>query len=419
MTAVGPGDPHRPPGHRHRAGRRVPALRVPPRGRARPGWLRPQRLRRRAHRRRGRAEQIAELTRLLVDDAPPLARVASVVAERAPPIGPRRRASASSRATHGGAPDVPVSIDSATCADCLAEVDDPADRRHRYPFTNCTNCGPRYTIVLERAVRPAGHDDGRLHDVPGLPGRVRRPGRPPVPRPAQRLPGVRPAAGLAGPHGRRSSRRVPRALAAAVGRASRAARILAVKGIGGYHLAVDATDAAAVAELRRRKARDDKPFAVMVADAGRRRPAVRPRRRRPGPRSTSPRRPIVLAPRRPGGEVVDGVAPGLPELGLLLPYSPLHHLLLAGVGRPLVMTSGNLSDEPIAHDDDDAGPPAGPHGRRAAHPRPADPHPLRRLGRAGRAGPAAGAAPVPGLRARAAARCPSPPAVPCSPSAPS
>ena len=133
----------------------------------------------------------------------------------------------------------------------------------------------------------------------------------------------------------------------------RRGKILALKGIGGYHLVVDATDTAAVAELRRRKARDDKPFAVMVrdeAEAGR----LCVLDGRALAALASPRKPIVLAPRQPGAGVADGVAPNLAELGLLLPYSPLHHLMLRAVGRPLVMTSGNISDEPIAHDDDDA-----------------------------------------------------------------
>ena len=230
------------PRHRHRAGRRLPPVRLPPRGRARA--------------RRVRCATTAPGVLIDVEGDP--AGIAEL--ERRPGRRRRRRwpasrsvdgragrarrasatASASSRADAVGAADDPVSIDTATCADCLAEVDDPADRRYRYPFTNCTNCGPRYTIVLARALRPAGHDHGRLHDVPGVPGRVRRPGRPPLPRPAQRLPGLRAARwpgatpdGGAPCRRRRRARRRRR-------RAARAARSSAVKGIGGYHLAVDA-----------------------------------------------------------------------------------------------------------------------------------------------------------------------------------
>ena len=205
-------------------------------------------------------------------------------------------------------------------------------------------------------------------------------------------------------HGRR--RRRDDALDAGDRRPARRRRSCAVKGIGGYHLAVDATDAAAVAELRRRKARDDKPFAVMVADLGGGRRCCAMLDAGAAAALTSPRRPIVLAPRRPARGVADGVAPGLPELGLLLPYSPLHHLLLAGVGRPLVMTSGNLSDEPIAHDDDDAVARLGPLvDGLLTHDRPihirCDDSVVR-----GCARPAADAAPVPRLRARSRCRCP-------------
>ena len=126
-----------------------------------------------------------------------------------------------------------------------------------------------------------------------------------------------------------------------------------MKGIGGYHLVVDATNPSAVAELRRRKARDDKPFAVMVQSLATARELC-DLDDVAAAALTSIRRPIVLAPRRPGDGLADGVAPGLPELGLMLPYSPLHHMLLERAARPLVMTSGNLSDEPIAHHDDDA-----------------------------------------------------------------
>ena len=167
--------------------------------------------------------------------------------------------------------------------------------------------------------------------------------------------------------------------------ALRAGRIIGVKGIGGYHLAVDATDATAVRELRRRKSRDDKPFAVMAADREAAAALVEVDDATVQ-QLTSLRRPIVLAPRRHGARWRMRWHLGLPELGVMLPYTPLHHLLLGGVGRPLVMTSGNLSDEPIAHEDDDADDPSRSARRRAARPRPADPHPLRRLGGPGRAG---------------------------------
>ncbi len=293
---------------------------------------------------------IAELHRLLQDEPPPLARIATVQAEEV-------KAAAGDRGfriveTDGaGAPNVPVSVDTATCGACLAEVADPADRRYRYPFTNCTDCGPRYTIVTavpyDRpattmatftmcAACQAEYDDPgdrRFHAQPNA------------------CPACGPALAWRHPDGTLAATG-PAALDAAV-TALRAGRILAVKGVGGFHLAVDAADDGAVAELRRRKHRDDKPFAVLVADLD---AAAEVADLDDGASAalTSARRPIVLVPRRPGAGVAELVAPGLPELGLLLPYSPLHQLLAAGVGRPLVLTSGNLSDEPIAHTDDDA-----------------------------------------------------------------
>ena len=209
-------------------------------------------------------------------------RIAELHARRSPKNLRRSRASRRSRGSTrcrggerdgfsivesdaSGAPSVPVSVDTATCDDCLAEIDDPADRRYRYPFTNCTNCGPRYTIVRRRSLRPPGHDHARLRDVPRLPRRVRRSVRPPLPRATQRVPAMRAAAHVARPRRRARS---PTATTRSPPRSTRSAAgaVVAVKGIGGYHLAVDATNTAAVRELRRRKARDDKPFAVMVPD---------------------------------------------------------------------------------------------------------------------------------------------------------
>ncbi len=299
----------------------------------------------------GAEPAVRELARVLVDDPPPLARVASVEAQPIPVVGGTGfsiLASASSAAA-----TAPVSVDTATCAACLAEVDDPADRRFRYPFTNCTNCGPRYTII--RSV-PYDRSTTTMAGFTMCPG-CQTEFDDPSDRRFHAQPNACPACGpqLSWTRlgdGGGATARGDAALAAAVD-ALRGGGIVGVKGIGGFHLAVDATDEAAVGELRRRKARDDKPFAVMVPNLEAARElcvlndaAVAA--------LTSIGRPIVLAPRRPGAPVARSVAPGLPDLGLLLPYSPLHHLLLAGVGRTLVMTSGNLSDEPIAHTDDDA-----------------------------------------------------------------
>ncbi len=293
---------------------------------------------------------LSALRTALTDGPPPLARVTGVLSTTIPPVADDTRFRiVDSRAE--GPPAVAVSVDTAPCDDCLAEVDDPEDRRYRYPFTNCTNCGPRYTIVQSVPYdRPATtmapfamcRDCQREYDDPGDRRFHAQPNACPACGPTLRW--CAPGGSVLTTGGG--------ALAAAVA-AIRAGAVIAVKGVGGFHLATDANRAASVAELRRRKARDDKPFAVMVADLDGARALVDI----DGPAEgllASPARPIVLAPRRHGAPVADQVAPGLPELGLVLPYSPLHHLLLAGAGVPLVMTSGNLSDDPIAHTDEDA-----------------------------------------------------------------
>ncbi len=173
----------------------------------------------------------------------------------------------------GGAARTLASPDVATCADCLRELRDPADRRYRHPFITCTNCGPRFTIITGLPYDRPSTTMAGFAMCAGLPRRVRRPGRPPLPRPADRLPRLRPAARAGrrgdGPTGDRRRRG-----ALAARRAARRRRILAVKGLGGYHLACDARNEAAVAELRRRKQRGDKPFAVMVARPRRGRAAL-------------------------------------------------------------------------------------------------------------------------------------------------
>ena len=326
---------------------------------------------------------ITELCRLLVDGAPPLARVAGVMVSPLTAVADRRNDGRARPPEGGGArfviarsaddgnPDVPVSIDTGTCDDCLAEVNDPSDRRYGYAFTNCTNCGPRYTLVVSVpydrsattmasfAMCPACQHE---YDDPADRRFHAQPNACPACGPHLVLhgPGGDPWPGWAEVTGDTPSADYPVAdypvadnPVAQVAAALRSGAILAIKGIGGYHLAVDATSPRAVAELRRRKSRDDKPFAVMVPDPGSARRLVELTDVGMA-LLTSPRRPIVLAPRRASGAVAPGVAPGLAELGVMLPYSPLHHVLLAAVGRPVVMTSGNLSDEPIAHTDDDA-----------------------------------------------------------------
>ena len=303
----------------------------------------------------------------LQSEAPPLARIERVSTRQIPPNGSDSFTIAESEA--GGPRRTLVSADSATCADCLAELADPADRRFGYPFINCTNCGPRFTIVRDVPYdRPlttmAGftmcaqcaaeyHDpaDRRFHAQPTC------------------CPACGPALWLADAAG------APVAGGTVVGgtvvggtvvggtvsgdplgRAADLIRdggVLALKGLGGWHLAVDASSQRAAAALRGRKHREDKPFAVMAPDLAAARLLCELDETEAG-LLASWRRPIVLARRLPGAPVADAVAPGNRQLGIMLPYTPLHHLLLAAIGRPMVLTSGNTSDEPIAYRDEDA-----------------------------------------------------------------
>lgn len=302
----------------------------------------------------GGSEQIVELCRLLVEQPPPLARIEALEGTALPVRGHDAGFSIVA-SPESGAPSVPVSVDTATCVDCLAEVGDPADRRYQYPFANCTNCGPRYTIIVAVPYdRPA-----TTMSMFTMCERCQREYDDPTDRRFHAQPNACPECGprvrYRAPTGEALSE-ADTALHAAA-QALRRGEILALKGIGGFHLTADATDAKVVAELRRRKHRDDKPFALMVPDLDAAR-ALCELDHIAEDVLTSYRRPIVLAPRRPdtaaGSVVAPDVAPGLSELGIMLPYTPLHHLLLALVRRPLVMTSGNLSDEPIAHTDRDA-----------------------------------------------------------------
>ncbi|EME52240.1 [NiFe] hydrogenase maturation protein HypF [Amycolatopsis decaplanina DSM 44594] len=295
----------------------------------------------------GPAADIEAFLVALRRDAPPLAAVERVTSvETAPNDG---RGFSIVPSDPGGGKRALVAADSAVCDDCLRELGDTGDRRFGYPFINCTNCGPRFTIVRDVPYdRPlttmAGfglctvcaaeyHDpaDRRFHAQPTCCADC---------GPRLRL---RDTAG----------REVPGDPIAAAAALLREGRVLAIKGIGGQHLAVLAADERATALLRKRKHREDKPFAVMVSDVDDARTLCEVDTA--GRESlTSRRRPIVLLPRLADAPVAAAVAPGTRQLGLLLPYSPLHHLLLAAVAAPIVLTSGNVSEEPIAYTDADA-----------------------------------------------------------------
>ena len=307
----------------------------------------------------GPVAAVSEFLILLERDAPPLARIERVTTRA---ITPRRSASFTIAASELPGNTSPgwsarwrrtlVSADTATCADCLRELIDPADRRFGYPFINCTNCGPRFTIVRDvpydrpmttmAAFAMCEQCADEYHD------------------PADRRFHAQPTCCQA--CGPRLTLRDPAGNVLAGEPLAEAAellahgRVLAVKGLGGYHLAADATCEEAVALLRARKHREDKPFAVMAADlaAARRLAEIDTA---DADLLTSPARPIVLLPRRPEAGPEAGVAaataPGNRRLGIMLPYTPLHHLLLAALGRPMVLTSGNVSDEPIVYRDEE------------------------------------------------------------------
>ncbi len=280
----------------------------------------------------GPASAIAALAQALVEQPPPLSRIASVTKQRITPTGELAFVVAASR---GGGRTALVPPDVATCEDCLRELFDPGDRRFRYPFTNCTSCGPRLTIVTDV---PYDRSNTTMAGF-ALCAECLREYEDPTDRRFHAEPIACPACGP------RLSLPLPEVVAALLDGA-----IVAVKGLGGYHLACDATSEEAVGRLRVRKRREEKPLAVMspepslLADATAAELEL----------LCSPAHPIVLVRRRPDAPLAAAVAPGTPWLGLMLPYTPLHHLLCTDVGRPLVMTSGNLTDEPIAFEDDEA-----------------------------------------------------------------
>jgi hydrogenase maturation protein HypF len=298
----------------------------------------------------GERRALDTLLERLRTGAPPLAIVDGVSEEAIASTGDLEFRITESE--EGGEPEAAVSPDVATCEDCLAELMDPGDRRHRYPFTNCTNCGPRFTIVrgvpydrplttmasfeMCELCRAEYEDplDRRFHAQPNAC---------PVCGPSLRFTD---RAGRSLAEGNEPSLEAA-TLALAEG------RIVAVKGLGGYHLACRADDEGVVAELRARKHREDKPFALMAPSIDSALELVE-LDDASGALLTSRERPIVLAPRRPDAPVAESVAPASRELGVMLPYSPLHHLLLADSSAVLVMTSANVSDEPIAYRDEDA-----------------------------------------------------------------
>ena len=302
------------------------------------------------------SQAMAAFLRELETEAPPISRIESLTSADISPNGYQGFDILHSEAQPGEYQL--VSPDVATCADCLREVLDAQDRRYRYPFTNCTNCGPRFTIIegvpydrsrtTMRSFRMCPTCQGEYDD--------------PLDRRFHAQPNACPTCGprlmVLSTDGRVIATTGEdgcgdRDAVAIVASLLRDGRIVAIKGLGGFQLACDATNHEAVRRLRVRKQRPHKPFAVMVADI--------PQAESLAVLSddvrellTSPAAPIVLAHWRRPSPIADQVAPATDVLGLMLPYTPLHHLLLRDAGIPLVMTSGNVSEEPIARDNDEA-----------------------------------------------------------------
>ncbi len=309
----------------------------------------------------GPSQTLADFQRALCEEIPPLARIVSLTTESIPLCHEATFAIIHSQS--GSEQQALISPDTATCDDCLRELFDPADRRYHYPFTNCTNCGPRFTIV--QGV-PYDRDKTTMRVFP-MCSACQQEFEDPLNRRFHAQPNACPVCGpqvtlLTKDDGTGQFYatdsddpivQVAQLLAAGA--------IVAVKGLGGYHLACDALNAEAVQRLRQRKHREAKPFALMVPDLetaqqlciiSKAEAALLQARQRP----------IVLVRQQHQCPVAPDVAPGADTLGLMLPYTPLHHLLLHAFTESiqpdhpavLVMTSGNLSDEPIAYQDDDA-----------------------------------------------------------------
>jgi len=292
----------------------------------------------------GQDEDLDRFESALRSEAPPLAEPGQIRVEHLEPSGYREFTIRDSEDAAGEFVLVPPDI--ATCADCLADLRDPANRRYRYPFTNCTNCGPRYTIIQEIPYDRPHTTMAGFRQCPDC----EREYHDPSDRRFHAQPNACPACG---PWVELwdAERMLAQRAGAIEGtrRLLKEGAILAIKGLGGFHLACDAANDAAVGRLRQRKLRSGKPFALMAASlekiaefcqlAQEERAAL-----------SGTRRPIVLLERRPASRISGAVAPGVPTLGVMLPYTPLHHLLFeGGEFDALVMTSANLSEEPIAY----------------------------------------------------------------------
>ena len=287
----------------------------------------------------------------LVREAPPRAVIQKVDSLWLEPVGYERFEIRHSDA--GGTKTVLVLPDIATCADCLKEISDPGDRRYGYPFTNCTNCGPRFTII---EALPYDRPNTTMRHFVMCPDCQAEYDQP-INRRFHAQPNACP---VCGPHltlwSAQGEVLVQGDDAQVLQQAASGLRqglVVAVKGLGGFHLMVDARNADAVALLRQRKRRPHRPLALMARDLEQAR-TLCSISEEAEQLLTTPEAPILLLPRLSNAPVADNVAPNNPNLGIMLPYTPLHHLLLHMLDFPVVATSGNLTDEPICTDEREA-----------------------------------------------------------------
>ncbi len=296
----------------------------------------------------GSSSSLDSFDRLLHNETPPLALITSCIRSDIPT---GKDSGFAILASSSGEADIRITPDSAVCDDCLRELGDPADRRYRYPFITCTNCGPRYSIITGI---PYDRPLTTMAGFPLCPDCLRE-----YENPLDRRFHAQPiACHNCGPQVElRSAEGIPlatrdEAVLEAIRQLKNGA-IVAIKGVGGYHLAVDPANHAAVARLRQRKRRDEKPFALMAATLGAAR-TLAVLSKAEEQLLTSPEAPIVIVRRKGHTLLSPLIAPQNDWLGLMLPSTPLHHLLLGDNFDQLVMTSGNSSDEPVAYDDQDA-----------------------------------------------------------------
>ena len=300
----------------------------------------------------GPRQAVARFVDRLPAESPPLSRIESISTAEIEPCNDLRF---HIRASEQQGPKTALILpDVATCSDCRAEVLDSGNRRHSYAFTNCTNCGPRFSIIVDL---PYDRPNTTMSAFT-MCDRCATEYENPADRRFHAQPNACPDCGPQLAFWERSERGLAQTLLekealAGAAAALKAGDIVAVKGLGGFHLMVDARNAEAIAKLRDRKPRPHKPLALMARDLDQLRTVVETDRLVEALLS-SPEAPIVLLPRRPGTTVAENAAPDNPTLGVMLPYTPLHHLLLRSIDFPVIATSGNLTDEPICTNSQDA-----------------------------------------------------------------